>query len=388
MLASRILIADDSELQRILLSHCLAAAGFTNLVCAVDGLQALRLYDDLRPELLILDNAMPGLTGLEVCQALTARPSGAAPILVQSALDRPEDRVKAFQAGAADFVSKPIYPPELVARVRLLLENRWMLRTLQTFKARLGDELAAARAMQEALLPSPADLRRARIELGLDIAAYCETSSELGGDFWGLRILEGQRLSLFLADVSGHGVGSAVTAFRLHALLQEQSDLAHRPDSLMQRLNAGFARLLPLGTFATAFCAMLDLRANRLEYCAAGAPAPLLVLPDGTPAELDATGLPIGIDANRSYELRSVRFPPGASLFMHSDALTETPDAAGLVWDDARLRSFLAALPADGSAGSGLADLRVAFDPGRSRPLPDDLTLIFLRSVIEVEAPS
>ncbi len=383
--ASRILVVDDSELQRDMIAHWLGEAGFTNITFAIDGNEAMRLYYEVEPDLILLDLAMPGMDGIEVCQTLATRHPGSVPIIVHSAIGQPDARVHAFAAGAVDFIVKPIHPPELIARVRTQLDNRWMLHSLHEFRARLNDELNVARLMQETLMPSAESLASVRASMGLDIAARNEMSSELGGDIWGLREIDETRLGVFIADFTGHGVASAMNAFRLHAVLGESGIRFERPELVMQALNVRLAGVLPLGSFATLFYGVLDTARDVLEYTAAGAPAPVLLLPDGSLQEIDTSGVPVGVRPWQDYDVRSVPFPPGASIFLYSDALIETADQDGHSWDAERLQTVLragAALDANGQ----LERVVEAFDAGRRRPLPDDLTLIFLRRVIEVAA--
>jgi sigma-B regulation protein RsbU (phosphoserine phosphatase) len=383
--ASRILIADDSKFQRVLATRWLGAAGFTNIAQAADGEEALRLYYEFRPDLLLVDIALPGLDGIALCRTLTARHAGTVPILIQSGLRQPGDRVSAFDAGAVDFVAKPVHPPELVARVRMHLTNRWTIEHLSGYRARLSHELTTARLMQESLLPSADMLRQVRGAMRLDIVARCETSSELGGDIWGLRRIDAHRLGVYIADFTGHGVASAMNAFRLHALLDESGIRFERPELVMQALNVRLAAVLPRGNFATLFYGVIDTQKNRLDFAAAGAPPPVLIGADGTLTDLDSSGVPVGIKHWHAYDVRTVPFPPGASLFLYSDALTETADRDGRHWDNDRLRAVLGDAPA-ADAAARIEHLARAFDAGRKRPLPDDLTLVLIGRVIEFAA--
>jgi sigma-B regulation protein RsbU (phosphoserine phosphatase) len=382
ILASRILIADDSETQREIISHCLRTAGFSDIVHAADGHEALRQFEKFEPDLVLLDLAMPGIDGIETCRTMQSRNTESVPILIQSVTLQPEARVRAFDAGAVDFIVKPFYAPELIARVRMHLDRGCLMHKLHQFRARLTDELNAAKLMQESLIPSRGLLETMRNTMTLDVAAHSEMSSELGGDIWGLRKIDEHRVAVFIADFTGHGVASAANAFRLHAVFSESGIRFERPDLVMQALNVRLFGAVPVGNFATLFYGVLDLKRDRLDYAAAGAPAPVLIMPDGALLEVDANGVPVGVKPWQDYEVRTLPFPPGTSLFMYSDALLESCDGDGKSWDyDELLRRM------HGSGGQPsadrIADILAAFDVGRARPLPDDLTLVYLRRVIE-----
>ncbi len=153
---------------------------------AGDGNDGLARLDSFQPDLVLLDLMMPHLDGFEMCRRLRADPRWKGlPVLVQSSLNRAEDRARAFAAGATDYVAKPINAVELLARVRIHLQKRALLRDLEQYHARAESELALARSMQERLMPGPARLAELRDALGVSIDAHFAPSSELGGDFWG-----------------------------------------------------------------------------------------------------------------------------------------------------------------------------------------------------------
>lgn len=386
VLASRILVVDPSSFQRGVISDCLGPAGYGNVVYAADGCEALRQFANFRPDLILLDIAMQGPNGADMCRAFMSLDLGSVPILVHSAVHEPNERLRAFQAGAVDFIATPLFPPELLARVQIHLDRRWMTQHLRQFQVRLNNELGAARLMQETLLPHEADLSAVRTTMRLDIAAHCEMSSELGGDFWGIRVIGDTRLGMFIADFTGHGVASAMNAFRLHALLGESGMRYERPELVMQALNVRLAAVLPRGTFATMFYGVLDTCRNRLDYAAAGAPPPVLIGSNGTTTGIDTSGVPLGIKHWQTYDVRSLDFAPGATLFFYSDALTETYDESGDVWDPEILHSVLGRIAPIQSAASGIDAVGKAFDARRPRPLPDDLTLVLVRRLNDIES--
>jgi phosphoserine phosphatase RsbU/P len=149
-----ILVVDDTEFNRTLITAMLRQAGFLRIQHAVDGIDALKKIGDELPDLVILDIVMPGLDGFEVCRHLRADPRFSdLPVLVQTALSNTEDRNKAFQLGTTDLITKPIDRNELLARVRIHLENRVLIQDLQLYRARLESELGMAREMYNHLLP-------------------------------------------------------------------------------------------------------------------------------------------------------------------------------------------------------------------------------------------
>jgi adenylate cyclase len=117
----KILVVDDDPGNREVLEELLRLRGYP-VVTAASGPEALRLVKLDPPDLVLLDVTMPGMSGYEVCEALRADPeSRLLPVVIVTALEGQEEKIRAIEAGADDFLNKPISPPELVARVKSLL---------------------------------------------------------------------------------------------------------------------------------------------------------------------------------------------------------------------------------------------------------------------------
>lgn len=119
-----VLVVDDDEDIRVLFSAILRRAGYRPRL-ASSGRQALEQADEQVPDLVISDVSMPGLSGLEMCRALKAEPRTAATaVLLVSALSGAQDRAAGLQAGADDYLTKPIRPAVLLEHVESLLGSR------------------------------------------------------------------------------------------------------------------------------------------------------------------------------------------------------------------------------------------------------------------------
>jgi class 3 adenylate cyclase len=137
--AAKILVVDDDALNVKLLADLLAAKGYRTCAAA-SGAEALMALDREHPDLVLLDVMMPGMSGYEVCAAIRANPAHAMlPVVLVTALDPAEERAKGLDAGADDFLSKPVSQAELLARVRSLLRIKSLYDELLDQKRELAE---------------------------------------------------------------------------------------------------------------------------------------------------------------------------------------------------------------------------------------------------------
>ncbi|MCQ4162585.1 fused response regulator/phosphatase [Roseomonas sp. GC11] len=372
-----LLVVDDAPTKRALVSAHLRRAGFHNITLAEDGLQALEALGQASFDLVLLDILMPGLDGFETCRALRRDPRWAElPVLAMTGLEESEERAEIFAAGATDLILKPIHQAELIARMVSHLHNRQLIRGLRDFAERTNAELAAARQMQEALLPGPALLAEMEARYGLRVASRFLPSAELAGDLWGLWPLDGARFGLFALDVVGHGTIAAINAFRLHTLFAQDRSARDEPGLFLEGLNRRLRPLFSTGQFATMFYAVLDVARDAIAYAAAGYTSPVLAGRGGTRL-LDGSGLPLGISGSARYETRQATWRQGEALLLYSDALSEATTACGSLLGEEGVRDLCGAAFASGNGAHGMADALAQAASGAHGPA-DDLTLVCL----------
>ena len=132
---SRVLVADDTESIRMLYQKLLATDGH-DVIAVADGEAALLAVHDHHPDVVLLDVTMPGLDGLEVCRRLKSDPATRlTPIVLVTGLSDLQDRIKGIEAGADEFLSKPVHPLELRARVGSLTRMKHLLDALDSAEA-------------------------------------------------------------------------------------------------------------------------------------------------------------------------------------------------------------------------------------------------------------
>lgn len=161
----KILVVDDDPGNREVLEELLRLRGYP-VVTAASGPEALELVKKDPPDLVLLDVTMPGMSGYEVCEALRAEPAThLLPIVIVTALEGQEEKIRAIEAGADDFLNKPISPTELIARVKSLLRIKELhdqlaewTRNLEQRVEQQVDQLQRISRLKRYLAPQIADI--------------------------------------------------------------------------------------------------------------------------------------------------------------------------------------------------------------------------------------
>lgn len=376
----RVLIIEDNLSNQTMLYRLLNVIGINMVECATDGIEGLKKVETFKPDLIILDITMPRMNGYDVLHHLKSSPATQnIPVLIETASDTREARDKTFRTGATDFITKPINPLEFFSRIKVHLENRLLIKHLEKQLEQIEEELISAQKMQRTLLPSDQMLENIRARYGIDFAHHFEPSSRLGGDFWELIPLSENKLAVYICDFSGHGMSAALNTFRLHALITQMDHLnIEIPASAMAMMNSQLLTLLPRGQFATFFLAVIDFAKNILTYSAAGVPKPLMIV-DGKPRLINADGMPLGISKQAQYHNLQVPFPKGSQLLLYSDALTESPNAAGERMGEEKFTQMAMRHLNKPTSKEAVTSLMKEFFEYAPPPPPDDVTVVYLK---------
>lgn len=371
---SRILVVDDAALNRELIVSYLESAGFKNLEVAEDGNDALNKIESFFPDIMILDLMMPEMDGIQVIKSLRNNSKiPHLPIIVQTALSQPEQRIEAWQSGASDVITKPVHRLELLSRIKVQLENALLLRELEDYHTLAQKDIDQALEVQKSLLPSADLMTELEKRHNIQIDSLFVPSRFLSGDVWGLLDIGPAQLAIWICDFSGKGIRAALHTFRLHTLIQEFKHCADDPAEIIDALNSRLIHVMPPGQFSTFLVGIIDFQANLFTYTSASATHPLIYFPAEKKFQVgDGTGVPLGIIERQSYPLRTMAFPKGASLILYSDLLWESKAVPGIFLDAANLTSFANELNGDGVIQTVRQQVGLLGDPSFS----DDLTLI------------
>ncbi|MCB2137068.1 MAG: SpoIIE family protein phosphatase [Rhodobacteraceae bacterium] len=348
----RVMVVDDSRVQRKILSTQLSRAGFL-VTEAGTGAEALEICRRHPHELVISDWMMPGLSGLEFCRALREIDSDRyVYFILLTSKSESAEIARGLDGGADDFLTKPVNGDELRARIdagerilrmerELLEKNRLLSSTLSELQ-RLYDsvdrDLQEARKLQQSLVRE-----RNRNFGGAEVSLLLRPSGHVGGDLVGYFPINATRIGVFSIDVSGHGITSALMTARIAgylsgdspeqnlALVQTHSGSydARAPEELAKMLNQMILREMQTETYLTLAYAELDLATGDVALVQAGHPHPAVQRANGAVEFLGAGGMPIGLIEAATYERVETRLAPGDRLLLMSDGVTEAENASG-----------------------------------------------------------
>jgi sigma-B regulation protein RsbU (phosphoserine phosphatase) len=342
--ADTILVVDDTPINLQVLVRILDGSGY-RILAARNGRTALEIARQVQPDLVLLDVAMPGMDGFEVCRALREDPSTAAIIVIfLSAHGEVSEKVSGLELGAEDYITKPFQSQEVLARVRGHLLRKRLERDLRQSRDGLEREMTSAGEMQHALLPTalPADE-------GVTFAAHYRTSLHAGGDYYDVFRVDRDRIAIVVADVAGHGARAAIVMAMMRTLLHALEKPLDNPAQVFKRLNQHFAYLRGTALFATALYAVIEPRSRHLAIACAGHPSPLLVQADHTIRALDCERtLPLFASDLESVPVSDLALHPGDRVVFYTDGITERLNRSGNMFGLQRLKEALAWDAADG----------------------------------------
>ena len=240
----------------------------------------------------------------------------------------------------------------------------------------LHAEMEQARRIQLSILPSGPPTSSF-----YQVAANYSPMTSVAGDLYDFIPLSDDRLGLFIADVSGHGLPAALVASMMKTALSIQSRSILHPAELLSELNQVFCGQSH-GQFVTAAIAVLDPRERTLTYSAAGHP-PLLLWETGSAAvrELEQNGLPLGILPSAEYSEVTVPFAHGDRLAMYTDGIVESENVGAEEFGSGRLSEILKSHGRNSSEILHTAMASVEQWRGREREQTDDLTLLIAQYV-------
>ncbi|MEM8488940.1 MAG: SpoIIE family protein phosphatase [Bacteroidota bacterium] len=392
----RILVADDDRLVRTLLNRVLKDWGHT-VQLAEDGQEAWEYIQDHRVDCVISDWLMPNMNGVELCQKIRDLDSRAYvyTILLTSKTES-ADLVTAFEAGADDFVSKPVDFDVLRARIRagerivhleqdLAARNtklREANRKLEEARLEIQRDLEAGAALQRSLLPPPSmTIGDYRIEW------MYQPHSVVSGDIFNVTQMDDDHIIFYLLDVSGHGVPSALltvtvskmlasNSWEVNPVINSKTRKIQTTGDVLRELNTRFQLDEETSQYFTIVYGVLNIHTGEFQVAQAGHPSPIVLDPAGQGQLIGEGGFPIGWMPEIDFDNVSMRLQKGGRLILYTDGISECANTEGEMYSGERLLDYTRrthTMPLKESMDGILDELHAW---SNDRPFDDDLSLL------------
>jgi serine phosphatase RsbU (regulator of sigma subunit) len=243
---------------------------------------------------------------------------------------------------------------------------------------RLNGELESARFVQQSLLPSETP------EFGdYDLAGWNKPADQTGGDYYGWRQLADGRTILMLADVTGHGISSALMASACHAYAQASIDQSSDLDAIVTRINRLLCADLPSGRLITFVAGILDPGAGCVDLLSAGH-GPLLYYSaaEDRVHSFEAHGVPYGVIRAMAYgPAQRIQLNRGDMLILITDGFFEWTNAQGEDFGLERLHDAIRAARSSSAADAISALHKAVVDFSGGTAQQDDLTAVVLKRI-------
>ena len=348
-----ILVVDDSVTNLKIAKAALESEYKVSLLTS--GEDALKFLEKRTPDLILLDIEMPGLNGFDVVEKF--KQSGQmneTPVIFLTALINPEVEARALSMGVVDFINKPFATEALLSRVHLHLEINDYRKNLEKLveesvkklarvtaeKERINAELDIARHIQISMLPCvfPAYPERAEF----DIFATMTPAKEVGGDFYDFFLIDGDRLGVVIADVSGKGVPAALFMVVAKTLIKNYALMNLSPAETFMKTNKQLCENNEANMFVTAFMGILNILTGEFSFVNAGHNFPLLRRAGKAYDWLKSpVKLVLAYTPDTRYADSTLRLEPNDMLLLYTDGVTEATDMEGNLFENERLVSLL-----------------------------------------------
>jgi len=345
-----------------------------------DPSEAIDMAAKVQPTVILQDLVMPDIDGLTLVRFVRAHPElKDVPLIVLSSKEEAITKAEAFAVGANDYLVKLPDRIELVARIRYhsrgyinLLERNEAYQALYESRQALMSELAQAADYVTSRLPE--ELMEGPIRTNWRFFP----SAQLGGDCFGYHWVDDENFAIYLLDVCGHGVGSALLSVSAINVLRSHSlpgvDF-RSPEKVLSGMNEAFQMQEHNNLYFTMWYGVFNARTRKLRFSNGGHP-PALLVSSGSCSELIATNFVIGAFPGGSYCSQETEIPASpADLYVFSDGVYEVEQPDGSMWTLEQLRDFL--LNPGHSPASKIDDLYRMLQKMRGRDvLEDDFSMV------------
>lgn len=315
--AYTVLAVDDNLLNLKLIEKSLSKEGY-RIFIADNGPKAREIAFNEKPDLILLDIEMPGENGFDVIEKLKDNSeTNAIPVIFLTGVIEVDSKLRGFDLGAVDYITKPFHPLEVLARVRIHLKLSIATNSLIADQA---SKLRQVTEAQVAMLPTSEENPHAKF------GVYYRALEEAGGDFYDILNISDHITGYFVADFAGHDIKTSYMTASVKALLAQNCTPVYSPGESMKMINDVLVEILSEGKYLTACYMHINRTTKKLSIINAGHP-PVVCMPvEGEPYLIKSDGDILGMFKDPHFGTATISVTPGDKFFIYSDGLVESAE--------------------------------------------------------------
>lgn len=380
----KILIVDDEAINRTLLTNMLYNAGYKECIEAVDGVEAIKKFTHEKPDLVLLDVVMPGLSGFDVAPKIRKLAKGPyLPILFITALEDKESLVRCLEVGGNDFATKPFDRHILIAKIRAHLKIRALSEHIEQQNKALrlfNQRVAREHAIVEHIF-SHAIVNRPEVMAHFD--CFLKPAETFNGDLFLCESSPSGGIYFVVGDFTGHGLASAIGALPVTRAFQELSQQGVSISEIISELNRILIKFLPSDMFMAAVVGEINAGGNRINLWQGGMPA--VIVPAKTDLALrciPSRHMALGIldEHELNTDCDTIQLGCNEQLVICSDGLIESTNQEGeMLLEEGLVRIVKEQMQTHGKIESNSLFLK-AKEHCAASSFHDDVTLVVFTS--------
>jgi len=341
-----VLIAEDNAADRMLLSSIISRQGH-RVITAANGLEAVAMFEQERPDLVLMDALMPVMDGFEAARRIKLKAGEAlVPIIFLTSLTEGEALVRCLDAGGDDFLAKPYNRVILEAKIKAMDRLRRLQATVleqRDLIARHNEHLLTEQRVAKAVFDKVAHSGC----LNAPNIRYLQSPfAVFNGDLLLAAFKPSGGMHVLLGDFTGHGLPAAIGAMPLAEVFYGMTAKGYSLTEILREVNAKLKRILPVGVFCCATLLNISFQRRVCEVWNGGLPDGYLHrIATGERLPLVSRHLPLGVLDPADFKDACEIYPMalGDRVFLLSDGVLETANPAEQMFGESRLLNVFAA---------------------------------------------
>ncbi len=384
--AIKVLIADDNQIDRMVLSRIVRNQGYQVLE-AENGVEAVHAFDQHRPDIILMDVMMPVMDGREAARRIKADAGeDFVPVIFLTSLTDAQSLADCLESGGDDFLSKPYNHIILQAKISSFYRMREMHRTVQRQRdtiASNNEHLLHEQHVAKAVFDNVA---HAGCLSAPNIRYMLSPLAVFNGDVLLAARKPAGGMHVLLGDFTGHGLPAAIGAMPLAEIFYGMTAKGFALRDILREINLKLKGILPVGFFCCAVVVDLNFDRKSASIWMGGVPDCYMLRQQDTKIEiLKSTHLPLGVLSNEQFSdtLTEYSMDHGDRLFVWSDGIIEARNPAGEMFGEERLKAVFREASDPAHVFDDIQHALADFVADSARD--DDTTLLELRMIEEHE---